>query len=182
MADEEAKAPEEKEEGKAPEGGGEASAEAGGDAAQAKKKKLMMIASAVVAVVGIAVAVGVVFFMGGEHAEKEESSAAAEVKDIAIYDLPEFTLNLVGDDPVSQHFLKIKLALELAHSSDIAAMDKLLPRLQDDWGGFLRQLRPSDVQGSAALQRLKEGLLRRANQSLEPVVVKAVYIREMLVQ
>lgn len=177
---EEAKAPEEKEEAKAVEGEGEASA---ADAGKAKKKKMMMIASAALAVVGIGVAVGVVFFMGGSHEDKKaESGAAEEAKHIAVYDVPEFTLNLTGDDPVSQHFLKIKLAMELADEADAAAMEKLLPRLQDDWGGFLRQLRPADVQGSAALQRLKEGLLRRANQSLAPVVVRAVYIREMLVQ
>lgn len=177
MADE-AKPDEEQKEGQPAEGG-----DAAADGAKAKKKKLMMIVSAAVAVIGIGVAVGVVFFMGGgEKEKKEESTAAAEVKEIAIYDLPEFTLNLAADDASSQHFLKAKLALELAHASDAQAMDKLLPRLQDDWGGFLRQLRPADMQGSAAAQRLKEGLLRRANQSLEPVVVRAVYIREMLVQ
>jgi flagellar FliL protein len=155
-----------------------------GDAAAAapsKKKRMLLIVSVVVALVGIAVAVGVVFMFGGGD-KKAAAAPAADMSGIATYDAPEFSLSLLSDDPNAQHFIKMKLTLELANSKDLPAMEKLLPRLQDDWGGFLRQMRAGDLQGSANLQRLKEGLLRRANQSLDPVAVKAVYIREMLVQ
>jgi hypothetical protein len=43
-------------------------------------------------------------------------------------------------------------------------------------------VRPEDTQGSAAMQRLKEALLLRANQVLAPVVVHNVLFRELLVQ
>jgi len=165
----------------APAEGGEAAEGEGADAAAAaksKKKRLLLIASLAVAVLGIGVAVGLVFF-GGHKSEKAADTAGPQV---TIYDVPEFNLNLLSADPNTQHFLKIKLAVELANAKDEAAMPKLLPRLQDDWGGFLRQMRVGDLEGSANLERLKEGLLRRANQSLDPVAVKAVYIRELLVQ
>jgi flagellar FliL protein len=151
------------------------------EAAAPKKKKMLLIISVLVAIVGILVAVGVVFFMGGEKKEKVEEEHTA-MPAAAIYEVPEFNLSLLSDDPNAQHFVKMKLSLELTKTGDAVELDKLLPRLQDDWGGFLRQMRMTDLQGSANLQRLKEGLLRRANQSLEPLAVKAVYIRELLVQ
>jgi flagellar protein FliL len=170
-------------EGAAPPAEGEAGAAA---PAGNPKKKMLMIVSAGVALVGVLVAVGVFFFMGGDKKAEGGEHAAAEdathVPEMAVYDVPEFTLNLLSDEGTGPRFLKMRLGLELEKASDSAAMEKLLPRLQDDWGTFLRQLRPTDLQGSAALQRLKEGLLRRAMQSLEPIPVKAVYIRDMLVQ
>jgi flagellar FliL protein len=152
-----------------------------GGAAAPKKKKMLLIISVVVAIVGILVAVGVVFFIGGD---KKETPAEehTDMPAVAIYDVPEFNLSLLSDDPNAQHFIKIKISMELTKAGDDKEMEKLLPRLQDDWGGFLRQMRITDLQGSANLQRLKEGLLRRANQSLEPIAIKAVYIRELLIQ
>lgn len=165
------------------EGGEGAPAVEGGDAVAPapKKKKMLLIISVVVALVGILVAVGVVFFMGGEK-KAEEHDPATQVQALVVKDVPEFNLSLLTDDPSAQHFIKMKVALELVKLGDAAAVDQMLPKLQDDWGGFLRQLRIGDLQGSANLQRLKEGLLRRANQSLAPVEVKAVYIRELLIQ
>ena len=129
-----------------------------------------------VVVVGIAM-----FFLLG-NGEKKEEEAHTEVPAIAVLDVPEFTLNLVASDEGAQNFLKAKFAVELANPADAKAVEQYLPRLQDDWGGFLRQMRVDDLQGSAAIQRVKEALLRRANQSLAPLQVKAVYVREMLVQ
>ena len=145
------------------------------------KRKMLLIISAAVAVIGIAVAVGVVFFMGGDT-PKDAHEAEQALPTVVIYDVPEFNLSLLADDPAARHFIKIKISLQLAKPGDSAAAAVLLPRLQDDWGGLLRQMRVGDVQGSANLHRLKENLLRRARQSLEPVEVQAVYIRELLVQ
>ena len=150
-----------------------------------KKKKMLMLASAGVAVVGIIVAVLFVFVLGGNKEEADPHAAdahATPIPDIVTYDVPPFTLNLLQDEGAGPKFLKITLSLELKNAGDSESMGKLLPRLQDDWGSYLRQLRGTDLQGSAAMQRLREGLLRRAMQSLDPVPVNAVYIRDMLVQ
>lgn len=181
MAEENAAPPAEAPAGEAPAEGAPAE---GGEAAPApnKKKKLLLIISGAVAVVGIAVAVGVVFFLGGSKEGGGHEAAATAVPDVAIFDVPELSFNLMSDEASGQRFVKARLAVELANPKDVPAVEKLLPRLQDDWGGFLRQMRVSDLQGSANLQRFKEALLRRANQSLEPVAVKAVYVREILVQ
>ena len=171
----------------APEGTA-APAEGGATAAPAtKKRKMMLIVSGALAVVGIILALGVVFFLGGNEkkaaeGEHKPAEGGTEINPLTVYDVPEFTLNLQGDEPGGQHFLKLKIALEMANEADKTNVEMLLPRLQDDWGGFLRQLRPSDFQGTGNLHRLREALLRRANQSLHPLPVKAVYIRDLLVQ
>jgi flagellar FliL protein len=183
MADEARAKEEEKKDAKPAEAGAEGAPAEGDEAAaaaKAKKRKLLMLASIALAVVGCGVAVGVVFFMGEDKAHEEPQEEAG--LEVAVVDVPEFTVNLLSEDENTGHFMKIKLAVELARKTDVESVNLLLPRLQDDWNTFLRQLRPGDMQGSAALQRLKEGLMRRAIQSLAPVPVKAVYIRELLVQ
>ena len=166
--------------------GAEGEAAAGEEAAgkAKKKKKMLLIGSSVIAVVGVAVAVGVVFFMGGESEPAHGDAEAGHVgmAPLVIFDVPEFNLSLLSDDPAVPHFIKMKVALELNKPEETAMVTEMMPRLQDDWGGLLRQMRVGDLQGSANLHRLKENLLRRALQSLAPVEPKAVYIRELLVQ
>jgi flagellar FliL protein len=47
---------------------------------------------------------------------------------------------------------------------------------------FLRQLRPSDLEGSAGAYRLKEELTRRVNAVIAPGRINAVLFKEMVVQ
>ncbi len=156
-----------------------AAAKASGD----KKKKLLLLGSGALAVVGILVAVGFLFVFGKEKPEEKAEDAAAKVPQLAIYDVPTITVNLLTDEATSgPRYLKVTLALELENATDSEAAAALLPRLQDDWGSYLRQLRPADLQGSGAMQSLREGLLRRAIQTMQPVQVKAVLLRDILVQ
>ena len=46
----------------------------------------------------------------------------------------------------------------------------------------LRELRASDLNGSAGLFRLKEELTRRVNNAVAPVKVSAVLFKEIMVQ
>lgn len=46
----------------------------------------------------------------------------------------------------------------------------------------MRELRPSDLDGSAGMYRLKEELLRRVNMTVYPAKVDAVLFKELLVQ
>jgi flagellar FliL protein len=47
---------------------------------------------------------------------------------------------------------------------------------------YLRELRASDLSGSAGIQRLREELLIRANKSLAPVKINDVLFKEIVVQ
>lgn len=118
------------------------------------------------------------FLLGGKEEEVEIITHGSSV---VMYDVPPITTNLLtGGGPA--RFLKVKLALELGSEADKVEVEHLLPRLQDDWQNFLRQMRLEDTEGSAAMQRMKEALMLRANQVLAPVLVRNVLFREFLVQ
>lgn len=159
--------------GAAPAEGGEAAPAGGG------KKKMLMIAGIAFIILAVVGGAAAFFLMGGDEKPKEDALANANT--VVVYDLPPFTVNLLSDGG-EPHFLKAKLAIELANEKDKTEVDKLQARLQDDWQNFLRQLRPEDTQGGAAMQELKEALLLRANQVVAPVVVRNVLFRELLVQ
>ena len=58
----------------------------------------------------------------------------------------------------------------------------MLPRVMDAFQTYLRELRPTDLDGSAGLYRLKEELTRRVNASIAPSRVNAVLFKEIVVQ
>lgn len=158
------------------EGAEGAAAPAGGN------KKMMIIIGAAVLVVLIGGGVAGYFLLAGGGDEKHEMTPEElAVSDVVFYDMPPMTVPLSSEDGGAR-FLKLKLALELGKASDAQVVEKLLPRLQDDVQNFLRQMRGEDVQGSVAIQRLKEALLLRSNQVLAPVAVRQVLLRELLVQ
>lgn len=185
MAEEEKKESEETEgaEGEDGEGGG-------------KKKggsKLIIIIILLLVVLGGAGG-GAFFFLnqgdGGEAeaaaaaaeiAAAEQASAAAQVQSVAFYEVPDIVVNLASSGGISR-YLKIKLTLELASELDIPHIEKLMPRIVDDFQVYLRQLRVEDLQGSAGIYRLKEALLMRANQSAQPIEVENILFTEMLIQ
>jgi flagellar FliL protein len=58
----------------------------------------------------------------------------------------------------------------------------VMPRITDTFQTYLRELRPTDLDGSAGLYRLKEELTRRVNAAIAPNKVNAVLFKEIVVQ
>jgi flagellar FliL protein len=56
-----------------------------------------------------------------------------------------------------------------------------MPRLQDMFQSFLRELRPEDLSGSQGSYQLRMEILRRVNLVMAPAHAKAVLIEEMLI-
>lgn len=171
-------------EGAEGEEGGAAGAE--GDAAPKSKKKLIIIIAAVVVLL-IAIGAGV-FFSGilgeGEHSERDGVMLGEDGKPIeqsVYYTLPDFLMNLNAGGKYTS-FLKATIVLEIPRESDIPIVEAKLPKLLDAFNTYLRELRPSDLAGSAGLQRLREELLLRATKALDPVKVNDVLFKEILVQ
>lgn len=186
-------AEEEKEEAAAPppaEEGAEppAEGEEGQAAPKSKKKKLIIIAAAVVVLL-IAVGAGLFFsgvLSGGsseghEVAEGELGPDGKPVLTAVYYTLPEFLVNLnTGGKQTS--FLKATVVLEVQKASDIPTIEANLPRLMDGYNTYLRELRASDLSGSAGVQRLREELLLRGNKALGPVKINDVLFKNIVVQ
>ena len=58
----------------------------------------------------------------------------------------------------------------------------VMPRVMDAFQTYLRELRPTDLDGSAGLYRLKEELTRRVNVAIAPSRINAVLFKEIVVQ
>jgi flagellar protein FliL len=76
----------------------------------------------------------------------------------------------------------VKVTLELPNETMSAQIQPLMPRLMDAFQTYLRELRPSDLDGSAGLYRLKEELTRRVNAAIAPSRINAVLFKEIVVQ
>ena len=52
----------------------------------------------------------------------------------------------------------------------------------DAFQTYLREMRPSDLEGSAGLYRLRDELTRRVNLAVAPTKINAVLFKEIVVQ
>ena len=119
------------------------------------------------------------FFFSHPHEPKPE---AAAVKAATFVDLPELIVNLSNPGAERTQYLKIKVVLELPEPKMIEQITPIMPRVMDAFQTYLRELRPSDLDGSAGLYRLKEELTRRVNLSIAPARINAVLFKEIIVQ
>jgi flagellar FliL protein len=99
---------------------------------------------------------------------------------VVFYTLPDIVVNMQAADGRST-FLKLKLTFELPDEETAELLTPNLPRLQDMFQTFLRELRPEDLNGSQGSYQLRAELLRRVNLVAAPSKVNAVLIEEMLI-
>ena len=116
--------------------------------------------------------------MEDEHAEVEEETGPVPG---FFYELPDMVVNL-NSGRRRQNFLKLSVSLELSSEQDVATVERVLPRIVDNFQIYLRELRIEDLRGSAGLYRLREELLRRVSAAAAPAEIRDVLFREMLVQ
>jgi len=122
----------------------------------------------------------------GEHgaAAGAEGAGAPVIKEgpdgVVFYTLPDIVVNMQAADGRST-FLKLKLTFELPDEETAEHLTPNLPRLQDMFQTFLRELRPEDLNGSQGSYQLRAELLRRVNLVAAPSKVNAVLIEEMLI-
>jgi flagellar FliL protein len=104
-------------------------------------------------------------------------------KPVVFLDMPDVLVNLssTGGGDRTQ-YLKVKVTLELPDQAMSAQIQPVMPRLMDAFQTYLRELRPTDLDGSAGLYRLKEELTRRVNASIAPSRINAVLFKEIVVQ
>jgi flagellar protein FliL len=157
---------------------------AAGDAAEAPapKGKLKLII-AVVAVLLIAGGGATWFFFLRHNKEEAHAEAAAPPpKPPAYVEVPDMLVNLIGLPGERVQYLKAKIVLEVKEEKQVEAIKPALPRVTDIFQTYLRELRPSDLNGSAGLFRLKEDLTRRVNAAVAPNQVSAVLFKEVVIQ
>jgi flagellar FliL protein len=127
----------------------------------------------------------------GGHGEKKEGEGAAAaggpapvIKEgpdgVVFYTLPDIVVNMQTADGKST-FLKLQLTFELSEEETADLLTENLPRLQNMFQTFLRELRPEDLNGSQGTYQLQIELVRRVNLVIAPAKVNAVLIGEMLI-
>ncbi len=142
-------------------------------------RKVMIIAAAGLLVLGGGGTAGYMFFFKGHG---PESVAKTNTKPATFVDLPDVLVNLANAGTDRTQYLKVKIVLELPDANLVAQIQPLMPRVMDAFQTYLRELRPTDLDGSAGLYRLKEELTRRVNAAVAPNRITAVLFKEIVVQ
>jgi len=153
----------------------------GAEAASSKKGKLKLIIAAAGFVAILAAGVGTWSFMMRGHGE-EKHAEAPPPKPPSFVEMPDMMVNLVGAPGERVLYLRVKVVLEIMGEKQVEAIKPNLPRVTDLFQTYLRELRPSDINGSAGLFRLKEELTKRVNNAVAPQQVSAVLFKEIVVQ
>jgi flagellar FliL protein len=137
-----------------------------------------------IAIVGLLVILGGAgtWFFFFRHGGEEMHAEALPAKPPVFVDVPDMLVNLVGTPGERVQYLKVKIVLEVKEEKQLEAIKPSLPRVIDIFQTYLRELRATDLNGSAGLFRLKEELTRRVNAALSPNQVNAVLFKEVVVQ
>lgn len=132
----------------------------------------------------------------GEHAAPAEGEHGAEAqvctkdehgKEVCaapgaqFLKIPDMIVNLNTEDGTPR-YLRLSVQLEFKNAQDMAAVEKVLPRVVDQFQTYLRELRVRDLRGSAGIYRLQMELLARVNQAAYPTEVQDVLFQEILIQ
>lgn len=158
-------------------------AEGTADAVPAKpgirRKLLVMGLPAVLALAGAGLWYGgaLAHFTGGKPAATQAAAAAPPI----YVDLPEMVANL-DSDPRRPRYVKLRARIEVHGDHDAQTVRAAMPRLQDLFQTYLRDMRPDDLRGSMGTYRLREELIARADVAAAPAQVADVLFVEMLVQ
>jgi flagellar FliL protein len=161
----------------------EADAEAGADGEAAPTKRKLPLKLIIMAAAGLVVLVGggtgaYFMFSGGDKG----AAVAAPIKPPAYVDVPELLVNLSTNGSDRTQYLKVKVVLEIPDAALAPQIESTMPRVMDAFQTYLRELRPTDLDGSAGLYRLKEELTRRVNTAIAPGRITAVLFKEIVVQ
>jgi flagellar protein FliL len=140
--------------------------------------KTMIIAGAASVLLLGGSGAGAYFFLfshnGAEHAKAPEPAV--------FVDMPDILVNLANAGSDRTQYLKVKITLEVPDQVLAKQITPVMPRVTDAFQTYLRELRPTDLDGSAGLYRLKEELTRRVNVAIAPSRVSAVLFKEIVVQ
>lgn len=175
-----------------------------GSAPDAAKKKKKMSGKKLVMFAGLPIILGGLYMSGmldsvlggGEKAESEHGAEAEqdyaegygepeisedEGAEMFYLDMPEMTVNLRSNNQ-RPTYLQLAITLELTSEEAVAEVQRVLPRVIDQFQTSLRELHAADLEGSAAVYRLREELLYRVNAAIAPTRIRNVLFESMLVQ
>lgn len=160
----------------------EADQDKGEEGASAPKSKFKLIVAGV-AVFALLAGGTTYYFLFMRHKGDDHDKVAEEkVKPPVYLEVPELLVNLSAIPGERVQYLKVKIALEVKEEKQVEAIKPSMPRVQDVFQTYIRELRSTDLNGSIGMFRLKEELTKRVNAAVQPNQVKAVLFKEIVVQ
>jgi flagellar FliL protein len=124
---------------------------------------------------------GAAYMMLGNGSGEAGAEADAPTEVAAYVEVPPMTVNLRSADGRAR-FLKVRFVLVPRKANGEETLKEKLPLILDAFQPFLRELRPEDLAGSAAVFRLKEEMIVRAARVVGPDVVRDVLIQDLIQQ
>jgi flagellar FliL protein len=151
-------------------------------ASKSNKKKLIIIVVAVLVLLA-AGGGGAAWFLLGKKGGAKPAVAAAEKHEgkEAFVDVPAMLVNLRTSDG-NPHYLKVHFMLVAGPNATEQSLKDQIPLVLDAFQPFLRELRPEDLAGSAAVFRIKEELLARTHDALGDGMVDDILIQDLIQQ
>lgn len=116
--------------------------------------------------------------LGGDSDEKPSAAGASPD---AYIEVPPMVVNLRGGDGQAR-FLKLRFVIVATSASKSEQVRAKLPFILDALQPFLRELRPEDLNGSAAVFRVKEEMMTRIIGTLGSETVRDVLIQDLVQQ
>lgn len=145
------------------------------------KKAVILAGGALLLLAGGGTAAFVVWQNNGGELGAAGPAVASETDSSSYIEVPQMIVNLRSSDGQAR-FLKLRFIIVAASSGKVDSIKDRLPVLLDALQPFLRELRPDDLNGSAAVFRIKEEMMSRASQSLGAGVVRDVLIQDLVQQ
>ena len=118
----------------------------------------------------------------GAGESTDDCAARRRCPDTFIFNLPTMMVNLNNEGERRAAFMKLTVALEVANEEMMVEIQPRMAKVVDAFQVYLRELRKSDLEGSAGVYRLKEELLRRVNVAIFPARSSRILFKEILVQ
>ena len=115
------------------------------------------------------------------ESEPEDEGPPVMPENIVFVDLPDLLLNL-NVTGKRLRFLKVVTALEVSSEEMAEIVRQMTPRILDNLHLYFRSVSPEELAGPDGVYRIKEDLLVRINDTIQPAKVRDVLVKEMLVQ
>ena len=113
---------------------------------------------------------------GADKVDPKTQPVIADGPDgVTYFTPPEMTANIQSSDGHNA-YLKLQVTFECSDDDTIDLLKSSMPRVNDVIQGFMNELRPDDLDGSAGDMMLKQEILRRINLVLAPHKIDSVLI------
>ncbi len=97
-------------------------------------------------------------------------------------DIPEAIQATLYDEQQRPVFLSIRVSFELQLDNDRDEIAKVIPIILDSTQSYLRSIRPSELNGTQGIYRVREEMIFRINRIIAPVVINDVLFKEFSLQ